>query len=48
MNGIINIRTAYPTSEPYFKFSVFGGVSDNPNQKERIGIIDAAGITPIT
>ncbi|QQR97692.1 MAG: carboxypeptidase-like regulatory domain-containing protein [Sphingobacteriales bacterium] len=43
MNGIINIRTAYPTSEPYFKFSVFGGVSDNPNQKERIGIIDAAG-----
>lgn len=36
MNGIINIRTAYPTSKPYAKFSVFGTVSDNPNKKDYI------------
>lgn len=41
MNGIINVRTAYPTSEPYFKFSVFGGVIDNPNRNEVIGVVDA-------
>ncbi|MCB9033912.1 MAG: TonB-dependent receptor [Chitinophagales bacterium] len=40
MNGIINLRTAYPTSEPYAKFSVFGSVIDNPNQKEKIGVFD--------
>lgn len=36
MNGIINIRTAYPTSKPYAKFSVFGSVADNPNSKDYI------------
>lgn len=34
MNGIVNIRTAYPTSKPYAKVSVFGSVSDNPNEKD--------------
>lgn len=43
MNGIINIRTAYPTSKPYFKFSVFGGVIDNPNPNEKIGVVDSFG-----
>ncbi len=43
MNGIINLRTAYPTSKPYFKLSVFGSVVDNPNQNNRIGIIDSLG-----
>lgn len=41
MNGIINVRTAYPTSTPYFQFSVFGGVIDNPNRKEVIGVLDS-------
>lgn len=36
MNGIINIRTAYPTSKPYAKFSVFGSVADNPNKNDYI------------
>ena len=36
MNGIINIRTAYPTSKPYAKFSIFGTVADNPNTKDYI------------
>lgn len=43
MNGIINIRTAYPTSKPYFKFSVFSSVVDNPNEKEKIGLLDSMG-----
>ncbi|MDB5226114.1 MAG: TonB-dependent receptor [Bacteroidota bacterium] len=34
MNGIVNVRTAYPTSKPYAKFSIFGSVIDNPNSKE--------------
>lgn len=34
MNGIINIRTSYPTSKPYMKFSVFGTVSDKPNSTD--------------
>ncbi|MBK8353229.1 MAG: TonB-dependent receptor [Saprospirales bacterium] len=36
MNGIINVRTSYPTSKPYAKFSVFGSVSDNPNKQDYI------------
>ena len=36
MNGIVNIRTAYPTSKPYFKLSTFGSVVDNPNKKDYI------------
>jgi iron complex outermembrane receptor protein len=36
MNGIINVRTAYPTSRPYAKISIFGSVSDNPNSKDYI------------
>jgi outer membrane receptor protein involved in Fe transport len=34
MNGIVNIRTAYPTSKPYAKISVFGSVIDNPNTND--------------
>lgn len=34
MNGIINVRTAYPTSKPYAKFSIFSTISDNPNKKD--------------
>ncbi len=34
MNGIINFRSAYPTSKPYAKFSIFGSVADNPNEKD--------------
>ncbi|MFN8283466.1 MAG: TonB-dependent receptor [Chitinophagales bacterium] len=36
MNGIINVRTAYPTSKPYAKFSAFGSVFDNPNTTDYI------------
>lgn len=36
MNGIVNVRTAYPTSKPYAKISIFGSVSDNPNPIEYI------------
>ena len=36
MNGIINVRTASPTSKPYAKISVFGSVSDNPNKNDYI------------
>lgn len=36
MNGIINIRTASPTTTPYAKFSIFGSVYDNPNKKDYI------------
>lgn len=36
MNGIVNVRTASPTSKPYAKFSIFGSVIDNPNKKDYI------------
>ena len=52
MNGIINVRTAYPTAKPYVKFSVFGTVADNPNTKDYLtdpetgdAILDANGRT---
>jgi len=31
MNGIINVRTAYPGSEPITKFSIFGALYDTPS-----------------
>ena len=34
MNGIVNVRTASPTSKPYAKISIFGSVSDNPNKND--------------
>ena len=34
MNGIINVRTAYPTSTPKTKISVFGGIWDAPNKTD--------------
>jgi len=30
LNGIINVRTAYPKSEPKTKVAIYGGVHDNP------------------
>jgi iron complex outermembrane receptor protein len=36
MNGIINVRTSYPTSKPYAKISLFGTVADNPNENDYI------------
>lgn len=33
MNGIINIRTAYPTNEPITKISTFGTVYANPRKE---------------
>lgn len=42
MNGIINVRTASPTSTPYAKISVFGSVIDNPNTADYL-IIDSSG-----
>ncbi len=34
MNGIINVRTAYPTNEPKTKISLFGGIWNAPNQTD--------------
>lgn len=34
LNGIINIRTAYPTDRPYTKISTFGGIYQNPRNNE--------------
>lgn len=33
MNGVINIRTAYPKSVPETKVTLFGGVYDSPKRK---------------
>ncbi|HRB19417.1 MAG TPA: TonB-dependent receptor, partial [Chitinophagales bacterium] len=34
MNGIINVRSSYPTSKPYAKISLFGSVVGNPNKND--------------
>jgi iron complex outermembrane receptor protein len=34
MNGIINIRTAYPTSKPFTKISLFGKAYDSPRNPD--------------
>jgi outer membrane receptor protein involved in Fe transport len=36
LNGVINIRTAYPGSEPQTKIDIFGGTYLNPARKELI------------
>jgi len=36
MNGIINLITAYPTTDPVTKFSIFGGIYDKPRDNEII------------
>ena len=33
MNGVINVRTAYPKSEPEAKISIFSGYYDKPNRE---------------
>lgn len=35
LNGIINVRTAYPTNEPYAKVTVYSGITQRPS-KERM------------
>lgn len=35
MNGIINIKTADPTSDPYTSIAIYRGVMDNPPSKYR-------------
>jgi len=37
LNGIINIRTAYPTSKPYTKISIFNTLYQNPTDNEIVG-----------
>lgn len=44
MNGIVNVRTAYPTSEPVTKISVWGTQYANPNSKN--GRADWWNMTP--
>ncbi len=36
LNGIINLRTAYPKSEPFTKITLFTGVYQNPRDNEVI------------
>jgi outer membrane receptor protein involved in Fe transport len=35
LNGIINIRTAYPNDEPYTKFTTYVGIYDGPSRTPR-------------
>lgn len=35
MNGVINVRTAWPTSEPYTQVSIYGGTMDGPREAYR-------------
>ncbi len=32
LDGIINVRTAYPTDVPYFKVSAYGGIDESPTR----------------
>ena len=38
LNGVINVRTAYPTDEPYFKVSTYGGIYDRPSRTPDMAI----------
>ena len=40
LNGIINLRTAYPKSEPYTKISLFSTLYQNPSNSEVITYAD--------
>ena len=40
LNGIINLRTAYPKSEPYTKISLFSTLYQNPRNSEVITFAD--------
>ena len=35
MNGVINVRTAMPTSEPYTNITLYSGISDSPKEEYR-------------
>jgi outer membrane receptor for ferrienterochelin and colicin len=35
MNGVINVRTAMPTSEPYTNITLYSGMSDSPKEAYR-------------
>lgn len=43
LNGVINVRTAYPTSEPKTKFSFFAGITQNPRNNNEIDIDTLGG-----
>lgn len=43
MNGIINLRTGYPTSEPETKISAFTGIWQNPRNSE-VDIFNGDGV----
>jgi len=32
LDGIVNVRTAYPTDEPYFKITTYGGFDQKPTE----------------
>ncbi len=34
LNGVINVRTAYPTNEPYTKVTTYAGITGNPANKK--------------
>lgn len=36
LNGIVNVRTASPRSEPYTKITTFAGIYDNPSNEDMI------------
>ncbi|MBL4658396.1 MAG: TonB-dependent receptor [Flavobacteriales bacterium] len=36
LNGVINIRTAYPKDEPQTKINIYTGIYDNPKRKHAI------------
>ncbi|MBI4647031.1 MAG: TonB-dependent receptor [Bacteroidia bacterium] len=36
LNGVINLRTAFPSSEPLTKFSLYNGLYMNPERKELV------------
>ncbi|MGB1207098.1 MAG: TonB-dependent receptor [Chitinophagales bacterium] len=40
LNGIINLRTAYPKSEPYTKISLFSTLYQNPRNSEVVTFAD--------
>lgn len=42
MNGIINLRTGYPTDEPETKVSLFSGLWQSPSNNN-VEVLDAAG-----
>lgn len=38
LNGIINVRTAYPTDEPYTKVTLYGGITEAPTRTPTMAV----------